>query len=724
MASEAAVDGGAGGAASTRDSAEPGEDLAASQAGIANSDATRTIESACFITVRTRAGPASCGGYDTQPVIRRTLRNFGVSTMHRNLLIAIVLLVGATAAHAKTYHVYVLAGQSNMDGYGSVKDVPADMRGPVEGVRIFHSPMLKDGQPATGRGVWSALRAGHGKDFAFDGKANKLGSRFGAELTFAQRIRELRPDQNVALVKYSRGGTSIALDASARKRFGAWDPDYQDGEGINQYDHFLATLRNATAVRDIDGDGEDDTLVPAGILWMQGESDAQEPGPAARYEANLKRLMDLMRAAMRVDDLPVVIGRISDSFKGGKRVWQHGPTVRAGMAAFVANDPASALVTSTDAYGYSDPWHYNSAGYLDLGKRFADALHGINRDATAVRQALYMTTTSGKKIVVYHVDPKTGALASAQELDLPGASGPMAISNDRRFLYAAVRGKPQRVQVFTIDRATGKLTPGALTELTGNPTYLDVDATGRWLLAAYYGDGMATVHAINTDGTVTPGPVQTVKLERNAHALLLDRNNRFGYVPATGPNLIWQFTFDAGKGQLTAHKAKDVAGGESERGKRGPRHYAYHPTLDRVYAVNEIDSSVTVWSHDYIGGGLTATQSLSTLPADFKERNTCADIHVTPNGKYVYASNRGHDSLAAYRVDPRNGSLTFIDRFATESVPREFEIDTTGRFVYAAGQKTNKLACYRIDDATGRLTRFATVDTPGGPIWVTAMELD
>lgn len=650
--------------------------------------------------------------------------------MHRISWIAFVLLLvaGATEAQAKTYHLYALAGQSNMDGYGHVKDAPAELRGPIGGVRIFHSPMLRNGEPATGRGVWSDLRAGHGVDFKFDGKANKLGERFGLELTFARRMRELRPDQNIAIVKYSRGGTSISLKAKNANRFGSWDADFDGGSGagagVNQYDHFLATLRSALRVRDIDGDGEDDTLVPAGVLWMQGESDGQDPGPAADYEANLKRVMDLMRAALRTDDLPVVIGRISDSFKDGKKVWPHGATVRAGMASFVANDKAAALVTATDRYGYSDPWHYDTAGYLDLGERFAEALHGINRDPATVRQALYMTTTSGKKIVVYTIDSKTGALAEAQAIDLPGSSGPMAISDDRRFLYAAVRGKPQRVQAFAIDRKTGKLTPGALTELTGNPTYFDVDATGRWLLAAYYGDGMATVHGIAADGSIKAGPVQMVELERNAHALLLDANNRFGYVPATGPNLIWQFAFDPRKGLLSAIKPSEVAGGESARGKRGPRHYAYHPTLDRVYVVNELDSSVTVWSHDYIGGSLTAVQSLSTLPDGFKERNTCADIHVTPDGRFVYASNRGHDSLAAYRVHPRTGELTFIDRFATENIPREFEIDTTGRFVYAAAQKADKLTCYRIDQATGRLERFANLDTPGGPIWVTAMELD
>ncbi|MHC4945993.1 MAG: sialate O-acetylesterase, partial [Planctomycetota bacterium] len=164
---------------------------------------------------------------------------------------------------------------------------------------------------------------------------------------------------------------------------GCWEPDFQggegDGKGINQYDHFLATIRNAMAVDDIDGDGERDTLVPAGIVWMQGESDASNTEEVAkRYEANLKRLMDLIRAALRMDDLPVVIGRISDSGqdtreKDGK-VWNHGEIVRTCQDAYVGKEPRAALVTSTDQYGYSDPWHYDTEGFIDLGKKFAEAM--------------------------------------------------------------------------------------------------------------------------------------------------------------------------------------------------------------------------------------------------------------------------------------------------------------------------------------------------------------
>ncbi len=136
------------------------------------------------------------------------------------------------------------------------------------------------------------------------------------------------------------------------------------------------------AVEDIDGDGVRDQLVPAGIVWMQGESDAAfTPEIAHRYQDNLKELIDLIRAAFRADDLPVVIGRISESGQDEDgKVWDHGEIVRAAQAAFVAEDGAASLVTTTDQYDYSDPWHYDSSGYIDLGRRFAEALFKMRRD--------------------------------------------------------------------------------------------------------------------------------------------------------------------------------------------------------------------------------------------------------------------------------------------------------------------------------------------------------
>ena len=179
-------------------------------------------------------------------------------------------------------------------------------------------------------------------------------------------------------MKYSRGGT--ALDCAAAGDYGCWDPDFTSGEGegkgINQYDHFLATIRNALKVDDIDGDGEKDTLIPMGIIWMQGESDGNLKETAQKYEQNLKRMMDLFRAALLRDDLPVVIGRISDSGKDETdgKIWNYGDIIREAQAQFAEKDTCAALVTSTDDYGYSDNWHYDSAGYIDLGIQFADAV--------------------------------------------------------------------------------------------------------------------------------------------------------------------------------------------------------------------------------------------------------------------------------------------------------------------------------------------------------------
>jgi hypothetical protein len=292
------------------------------------------------------------------------------------LLFCLFLLI--PALHGKTYRVYYLGGQSNMDGYGWVKELPEELTEPVEGVMIFHGNTSPDGTETDGKGLWSVLQPGHGVGFSSDSEKNEYSERFGVEITYARRIRELRPGQDIALIKYSRGGTSIHEDAAGR--FGCWEPDFLGGEGkgrgINQYDHFLATIRNAFSVKDIDGDGTEDRLIPAGIVWMQGESDAAHTLEVAEsYQANLKRLMDLIRAALRTDDLPVVIGRISDSRQDPSgKVWEYGDVLRASQAAYAESDEGAALVTSTDGYGYSDKWHYDTAGYLDLGKRFAEAM--------------------------------------------------------------------------------------------------------------------------------------------------------------------------------------------------------------------------------------------------------------------------------------------------------------------------------------------------------------
>lgn len=298
------------------------------------------------------------------------------------LCVALLSLL-TTPAVAKEYLLYYLGGQSNMEGFGPVSELPEDLQEPVSNVWIFHGNKSPDGAAVDGRGVWSQLRPGHGFGFRSDGKKPTYSDLFGVELTFARRIQKLHPNANIALIKYAKLGTSI--DCQAARQFGCWEPDFRggkgEGRGVNQYDHFLATIRNAFAARDIDGDGEEDMLTPAGIVWMQGESDSNfSEEVAKRYEANLKRLMDLIRAALGSKDLPVAIGRITDSGRDtGLLVWPFGETVRAAQASFVESDERAALVTTTDNYKYSDVYHYDSAGYIDLGAQFAEAISRLNK---------------------------------------------------------------------------------------------------------------------------------------------------------------------------------------------------------------------------------------------------------------------------------------------------------------------------------------------------------
>jgi len=296
--------------------------------------------------------------------------------MQRKFSFIILILFIALNISAKKYIVFYLGGQSNMDGLGYVKELPKSLNQPVSGVYIFHGNSTKDTFNIGGEGVWDVLKPGHGASHSSTSEGNNLSDRFGVELTFATEIQKLFPDENIALIKYSRGGTSIHKDAAGP--FGCWEPDFEVGSGINQYDHFLATIKNAYSVKDIDGDGEEDELIPVGIVWMQGESDAGKLEWANQYSANLKRLMDLIRAAFRTDDLPVVVGRISDSGNSPTgKVWKYGREIRWQQAKFVNQDGNAKLVTTTDNYTYSDPWHYDSEGYIDLGKQFAKEMSSL-----------------------------------------------------------------------------------------------------------------------------------------------------------------------------------------------------------------------------------------------------------------------------------------------------------------------------------------------------------
>lgn len=300
------------------------------------------------------------------------------------VVVCMALTACATQAPVNDYKLYYLGGQSNMEGFGYSAELPDGLDAAVPQVMIFTGRMALDDDPAGGGGLWAPLKPGFGTGFVTDGTANTLSDRFGPELFFGRTMAESYPDARIAIIKYALGGSGLALGVG----YGSWHPDYEEGEGINQYDHALTAIRTALSHADIDGDGTPDRLIPSGIVWMQGEADAYDSQEAAdAYLANIKRLMDLLRAALRVDDLPLAIGRITDSgMADDGKVMDYIETVQDAQRKFVESDSCAAYVTVTDDIAHSDDaWHYDTAGFIRLGTAFAEEMQRLEKTCGSIQ---------------------------------------------------------------------------------------------------------------------------------------------------------------------------------------------------------------------------------------------------------------------------------------------------------------------------------------------------
>lgn len=317
-------------------------------------------------------------------------------------------------------------------------------------------------------------------------------------------------------------------------------------------------------------------------------------------------------------------------------------------------------------------------------------------------------------ITVFRMDPASGQLSVELEYPLPGGPAPLALDPLQRWLVVGLRDTPGLAMVRLDPNAMLDPTP-AVISLPNDPCYVSFDRSGRFVLTAYYTAGRCAVHRVRADGTLDPEVVQWIELEPHAHCIQVDPGNAFAYVPQTMPaNRIDQFTFDADSGQLaplSEQRAPTMPG-------QGPRHYVYHPVLERLYTSNEDSSTVSAYSCDRIGGQLSLLGTWSTLPEGWAGKNTCAQIHLDPQGRWLFVSNRGHDSLAIFEVDAGNGMLAPAGYQPTEPTPRVFGIDPTGRFVYAAGLGSDRLAAYRLIRDTGQLEPIATYPLGRNPMWV------
>jgi 6-phosphogluconolactonase len=345
---------------------------------------------------------------------------------------------------------------------------------------------------------------------------------------------------------------------------------------------------------------------------------------------------------------------------------------------------------------------------------------------------LYVGLQDADKIAVFSIDD-AGKLGKQGEVAATGGPSVIAVGLDRKMLYVGQRAGPV-ISSLQIDQKTGELTAAGTAPQTHAPTFLALDRTGRFMLVAYYQGGGTAVFPLTSEGTLGAPSQDWLATATGAHAIGIDRSNRFAYVPhiariqdnvleppknIPGPNTIMQFRFDAENGRLSPNSPPQVA----QADLAGPRHFCFHPTLDVVYFSNEQGCSVTSYRIDPSIGTLVPLQTVSTLPPGFDARNTCSQIHLTPSGRFLYVGNRGHNSIAGFSIAPSTGLLAPAGHVATESVPSAFCLDPEGRFLFAAGTASGRLASYHIDGENGGLAPLAVQDVGPRPAAIAAVRL-
>lgn len=333
---------------------------------------------------------------------------------------------------------------------------------------------------------------------------------------------------------------------------------------------------------------------------------------------------------------------------------------------------------------------------------------GVCVDATA-GSWVFVTLLEERQIVTFSQNPETGELSRVAVTDCPAEPACMAVSPDRRTLFVSLRSSGELAS-YRIDDETGVLTLLSVVEGGEDPAYLLPDATGRFLITAYYASNGITVHRLSAEGVIEAEPLQHIPTAEKAHGLAFNSGQSDLYVTHTGANRIYHFEFNDGTGELTPGTPPFAETPVEDH----PRHIALHPTLARAYVSNEAGDSIGVFAIRGLTDSLERIQTVSTIPDDFDgSQNSTARCEMTPNGRFVYVANRGHNSIACFAIDQETGLVTLLEQEPTEAVPRSFTIHPSGKFLYAAGQETGRIAGFRIED-DGRLTRFGTWDS--GPI--------
>ncbi len=345
------------------------------------------------------------------------------------------------------------------------------------------------------------------------------------------------------------------------------------------------------------------------------------------------------------------------------------------------------------------------------------------------RVRVYVGTYTGrgsKGIYAFEFNLRTGEASQPRLVAETPDPSFLAIHPNAQFLYAVNEiwsgGKEGSVSAFAIQPDGSLKFLNQQSSKGVGPCHLTVDKTGKFVLVVNYGSGSVAVFPVLPDGRLGEA-VCTIQHEGksvnpqrqegpHAHSINLDPANKFAIVADLGIDKLLVYRFDAVKGVL---EPNDPPFATTAPGA-GPRHTSFHPNGKFLYAINELNSTVTAYSYDAAKGVLTELQTVSTLPEGFAGNNTTAEVQVHPSGKFLYGSNRGHDSIAIFAIDEATGRLTPTGHQPTQGkTPRNFGIDPTGTYLFAANQDSDNIVVFRIDAQTGRLEpsgRVIEVPTP------------
>lgn len=338
---------------------------------------------------------------------------------------------------------------------------------------------------------------------------------------------------------------------------------------------------------------------------------------------------------------------------------------------------------------------------------------------------VYVSNAGSKEIFVFAMDRDSGELEPIERAAVPGTdvpsptSMPLAVDPGHRFLYAALRSPPFPVSSFAIDAASGRLSHLGTAPLPDSMAYIVTDRSGRFLFSASYPGAKLAINPVDERGCVSLRTTQLLATRPKAHCVVVDASNRYVYCTSLGGDIIMQLRFDAASGTVSPNDPASIA----TRPGAGPRHLAFHPNGRFLYLLNETDATLVAYAVDVGSGTLAELQRVASLPPDFAAKPSAADLHVTADGRFLYASERTTSTLAAFRIDAAKGTLSLLGRYPTETTPRGFAIDPRGRFLLAVGLASHAMTVYAIDPARGSLADVKRYPQSDMPNWVEIVDL-